>query len=296
LIQSPPGRYPRLRVTLQSAGPQTPSIRAIRVFYPRNSYLDLLPRVYRRDADSARFLEHFLALFEGVFTRIGNDYEAFSRALNLDAAQLDVINWLGCLVDLTFDPSWSLEKRRSLVGAAMDLYRRRGTVEGLARYIEIYTGIRPIIRESFLLRPTTPALLGSRGCILGCSFALRPAVPDTRPEEQLYYDYAHRFTVYLFLDDRCDRAVVEAVVDRIVEVNKPAHTGHGICSVFPEARVGLQATLGIDLVLGGRGPPHTQLGGKPQADAPATGVAALGVDSILGERRPQYQRPRLPEL
>jgi hypothetical protein len=90
LVFSPPGRWLRLRLTLGSDGSATPSVRAIRVFYSRVSYLDLLPRVFRRDPQSAWFLEHFLALFEHVFTGIENRYELFTRQLNPDAAPLDV--------------------------------------------------------------------------------------------------------------------------------------------------------------------------------------------------------------
>ncbi|MEO8681351.1 MAG: phage tail protein, partial [Vicinamibacterales bacterium] len=131
LVFSPPGRYLRVRVTLGSDGEATPSLRAIRVFYPRASYLDLLPRVFRRDPESAFFLEHFLALFEHVFTGVEDRYERFTRELNPGAAPLDVLNWLGGLVDLCFDPSWPIERRRALVLAAMELFALRGTPRGL---------------------------------------------------------------------------------------------------------------------------------------------------------------------
>jgi phage tail-like protein len=293
LIQSPPGRFLRLRVTLYSDGRETPSLRAIKVLYPRVSYLELLPRIYRRDPDGSRFLERFLALFEWLFTDIENRYEDFSRELNPDAAPLDVINWLACLIDLSFDPSWSLARRRALVAAAMDLYRRRGTVAGIERYVEIYTGVRPLVQEAFLGRPGRVAFLGERGTILGCSLALTQSVADQTPQQTLFQKYAHRFTVLVYLADRCDEELVLPVVDRIVSVNKPAHTVHTIYPVYAETRVGIQSTVGLDFVIGGQEAPRTQLGGCP---APATGTGLLGVDSVLGERRPQYLRPLVGEL
>jgi phage tail-like protein len=293
LIQSPPGRYLRLRVTLRSDGRETPSLRSIKVLYPRVSYLDLLPRIYRRDPDGSRFLERFLALFERLFTDIENRYEDFSRELNPDAAPLDVINWLACLIDLSFDPSWSLVRRRALVAAAMDLYRRRGTIAGIERYVEIYTGIRPLVQEAFLRRPGRAAFLGSRGSILGCSLALTRPVADQTPEQTLFQQYAHRFTVLVYLADRCDEELLLPVVDRIVSVNKPAQTVHTIYPVYAETRVGIQSTVGLDFVVGGQEAPRTRLGGCP---APAAGTGVLGVDSILGERRPQYVRRWVGEL
>ena len=95
LVQSRPGRFLRLRVRLSGDGTATPRLCAIRVLYPRVSYLDLLPPLYRRDPEGERFLEHFLALFELIFTRVEDRYEEFSRELNPDAAPREVIDWLG---------------------------------------------------------------------------------------------------------------------------------------------------------------------------------------------------------
>ena len=290
LVFSPPGRWLRLRLTLGSDGSATPSVRAIRVFYSRVSYLDLLPRVFRRDPQSASFLEHFLALFEHVFTGIENRYELFTRQLNPDAAPLDVLNWLACLIDLSFDPSWPIERRRALVAAAMELYATRGTPGGLARYVEIYTGERPIILEAFLERPLQAPFLGLPGIFLGSTTHLAPPAKENAAEELFLSRWAHRFTVLVFLEDRCDEAVTLAVVDRIVRVNKPAHTVHALRAIRADAAVG-RSRVGIDLMLGAREAPATRLGGCIGEGVPGDAGSVLGGDSILGERRPAYARP-----
>ena len=100
----------------------------------------------------------------------------------------------------------------------------------------------------------------------------------------------------LYLADVCDADLVVPVVDRIVAVNRPAHTVYTIAPLYPEARVWLQATVGLDLVLGGREAPRTQLGGHPRPGAPGQGASVLGRDAVLGERRPQYVRPVIPSL
>ena len=295
LVQAAAGRFLRLRLVLGSDGSATPSVRAVRVFYPRVSYLDLLPRVFRRDAGSARFLEQFLGLFEHVFTGVEDRYEQFSRELNPDAAPLDVINWLGCLVDLAFDPSWPLARRRALVGAAMDLYRRRGTPAGLAQYIEIYTGVTPAILEGFLERPVTPPLVGVAGSVLGCTTQLARPNRFAGPEETLVRRFAHRFTVVVPTDDACDEHVLLPVIDFIVSANKPAHTIHALRPVRAESLVGV-ARVGLDLVAGTHTAPKTQLGGCPVPGAPPPPPSVLGQDSVLGNRRPGYLRPAGIEL
>ena len=280
LIQSAPGRYLRLRITLGSNGQATPSLRWLQVLYPRVSYLDALPRVYQSDPGAALFLQHYLALFERVLTGVEDRYVQFSRWLDPRAAPREIIDWLGLLVDLTFDPSWSLARRRALVGAAMQLYRTRGTIAGLQRYVEIYTGTAPVIREMYLERPDQPPLLGVGASILGSGFALSPPSTTTTPSAALIASYAHRFTVLVYPDDACDAETLLPVVDRIVSVNKPAHTVHNLVAVYPDARVGMQDTIGMDLVVGG-GVPVLPAGG------------GLGRDTVLRDARSPYGPPGL---
>jgi phage tail-like protein len=289
LIQSPPGRFLWLRATLRSDGTATPSLRAVRATYPRVSYLELLPGVFRRDPDAGLFAERFLALFERVFTGIEDSYVELTRQLDPAAAPREVIDWLAALIDLAFDPSWSLAKRRALVGEAMELYALRGTPRGIARYVEIYTGMRPVVIEGFLERPSCPAFLGGAAAILGCGMPLVECRSLGTPHDALYAAYAHRFRVYAYLDDPCDEQVVLPVIERIVEVNKPAHAVHEVCVVYPGAQLGITASVGIGLVVGGAGSPATRLGG---CDAPLAGDVAgvLGGDTVLGDRRSAHAR------
>jgi phage tail-like protein len=294
LVQSPPGRYLRLRVVLGSDGGATPTLRVLRVFHPRVSYLDMLPRVYRRDADSASFLEHFLALFEHIFTDVEDRYELFSRQLNPDAVPREIVDWLACLVDLVFDPSWPLARRRALLAEAISLYRTRGTPAGLARYIEIYTGVEPTILEGFLDRPRRAPFLG-QGALLGCTSNL--ATPGRRlsPDDALIARYAHRFAVLVYVDEECDEQVLLSAIDRIVTTNKPAHTVHVLYPIYADARVG-DTRVGLDLMVGTRTAGQLRLGGCPLPGAPSTPPSRLGGDAILGTLRPQYARPTALEL
>jgi phage tail-like protein len=283
LVQSPPGRYLRLRITLGADGQETPSLRFLKVLYPRISYLDLLPRIYQRDAESALFLQHYLALFEHVLTGIEDRYDAFSSQLDPAAAPAEVVDWLALLMDLSFDPSWPLPQRRALVGEAVALCRRRGTVAGLARFIEIYTGTAPLILEGFCCRPSQPAFLGVGRSFLGCSICLSPSSPTEAPEVSLPAAYAHRFTVLLYLCDECEAETVLPVVERIIAMNKPAHTVHTLVAVYPDARVGLQSTVGIDYVIGGGTAPHTRLLEPRHREVRPD---ALGINTVLGDGRP----------
>jgi phage tail-like protein len=295
LLFTPPGRYLRLRLKLRSDGTATPSVRAVRVFYPRVSYTDLLPRVFRRDADAASFLSHFLALFEHTLTRAEDRYERFSRDLNPATVPADAVDWLASLVDLAFDPSWSLARKRALLENIMELYRTRGTVRGIQRYIELYTGERPEILEGFLERPLQSPALGAQGMRLGATTLLSATSAQAAPETLLEHRFANRFTVFVYSTDECEDSVLLSVVDRIIATSRPAQAAYSLRLVRPEARVGT-ARVGLDVVLGARETPGTRLAGCPEPGALAKGRGVLGIDSVLGEARPGYPRPLVATL
>lgn len=297
LLFTPAGRYLRLRLTLNSnaAGTATPTIRAVKVFYPRVSYIDLLPRVYQRNPAAASFLTHFLALFEHVLTGVEDRYEGFSRDLDPASSPANAIDWLASLVDLAFDPSWSLARKRLLLENIIDLYRMRGTIAGIERYVEIYTGVRPLIVEGFLERQLALPSLGVQGSLLGSTTLLAATRAGATAEAAQSNAGAHTFTVYVYSSDACDDSVLLSVVDRIVATTRPAHTAYTLRLVEADARVGT-VRVGLDAVLGLRGPEGTQLGGCPEPGAPTQGTGVLGVDSVLGDVRPEYVRPTIPRL
>lgn len=140
-----------------------------------------------------------------------------------------------------------------------------------------------MVLESFLDRPGGPPLLGVPGTVLGCNLRLCPCEATSTPEATLYARHAHRFAVVVPLVAPCDAELMGAVVERIVAVNKPAHTEHSVEIAQAEARLGLQDRVGIDLVIGVESAPEFQLAGGP-----ASKSSVLGQDSVLGDRGSGY--------
>ncbi len=278
------GQYLWVRLTLvgrrdrpgDDVAVDSPRVRGLRVLFPRNSYLQSLPRMYsrrHREPPGATFLERVLALFEHRLTDYEQRYEDVSRLVNVDAAPEDWIEWLGSWFGLAFDPSWPVERKRLLLAEIASLYRRRGTPAALARFIEIYTGKAPALVEAFTRRPRGSQTLGRTvlGDVRAGEVAGDPAA------------YAHRFTAYVYIDSEDDRARMEPVVRKILAEQRPAHTAVDVHIVLPAARVGAQASVGLDFVVGGPDHPGAVLGldhapgraGDPRDFRPILGRATL---------------------
>lgn len=109
----------------------------------KSRYLDYLPAIYQEDP----FLGQFLLPFEEVLTGFEDLLSTIDRYFAPAVTDPDFLPWLATWIALVLDEEWDEAKRRRLIGEAVKLYRLRGTVQGLKRYLEIYAGLVPEIRE-----------------------------------------------------------------------------------------------------------------------------------------------------
>ncbi len=86
----------------------------------------------------------------------------------------------------------------------------------------------------------------------------------------LFADEAHLFTVLAPAASVRDPARRQALI-RTVEAEKPAHTDYHLCLPEARMRVGFQARIGIDSIIGGPPEPMSMAG------------THLGLDSVLGD-------------
>lgn len=140
LFQRATGRYAQLRLTLKGTGRSSPRIRALRAWYPRFSYLDhYLPDCYRENADSASFLDRFLANIEGFFTNVEDRIAAAQCLLDTACSPADTLDWLASWFEVALDPAWDEDKRRLFLRHAADFFEWRGTVPGLMMALRLVT-------------------------------------------------------------------------------------------------------------------------------------------------------------
>jgi phage tail-like protein len=257
-----------MRGMLRHAGDETavatPTIHSIGALTPRPGYLAMLPALYSRtdpdrDPTGGVFLERYLAMFEGRFTAMESAYEQVPALLNIESTNEEWLKFLSTWMGLVLDPSWDVVRRRQLLREVMDLYQRRGTREGLSRYLEIYTGRRPVILEGFQWRPAPSMVVGRMGH-LGCS-ALGSCGCD-------FASHAHRFEIRVFVDSTTEPDVAEAAVRSIIDSVKPAHTDYDLVMKLPESRVGSQSRVGIDMILSDRPVDLIRLAHEPTRKPP----------------------------
>jgi phage tail-like protein len=279
LVQSREGRYLWLKVELSGTGFGTPLLNALRVYYPRQSYLEYLPAIYATDPESHWFLERFLSLFQSEWDDIEHTLETFERYFDAAAVPAgDFLNALAAWLGLPLEGDWDPEQRRNLLLSVREVYPHRGTAAGLRGYLQAYlqnmTGLRPDdqgefplliegfrMRQYLLLRHPEQAAKGQMRRLwspqvtgrlqVGVTSRLGQArvVSTGDPSLDVFDEYAHRFSIYMpatWLRTADD----EQRLRRAIEREKPAHTIYDLHLVEARFRIGVQATVGLDTVLG----------------------------------------------
>ncbi|MBN1937901.1 MAG: hypothetical protein JW934_24820 [Anaerolineae bacterium] len=181
----------------------------------KGRYLQYLPSIYQSDDLMGRFL----MLFESFWSPIDRQIAQIPVYFDPKLTPPELLSWLASWLGLVLNENWSLERRRLLIQSAATLYRRRGTKWALERYLEIFTGVKPVIVEHMAHN----FRLGAEGK-LGLSIALgRENMP-------------HTFTVILSLspvvgaESEAENARLaqehRRLIETIIETEKPAHAAY----------------------------------------------------------------------
>ncbi len=182
------GRYLKMELVLHGTGQATPVIAAARVYEPRFSYVErYLPPIHRKpDADSAGeagedlgpaaphdFLSRYVTLFESLLTRIEDKVASAHLVSDPWGTPPEAIDWLANWIGVALDPGLPEDRRRlpenrrrRMLAATTAIYRRRGTLPGLAMALDAATGGEVargglVIVEDFRLRRTFATILGA---------------------------------------------------------------------------------------------------------------------------------------
>lgn len=263
-----PGRYLWFKLILSGSEQLSPVIKSITVFFPRASYLDYLPAVYREDPVSKGLLERFLAIFESIFFEIDFTIDHIDLFFETSGAPPEFLSWLGSWLAVSIEKDWPEDKKRLFIRKAVSLYKKRGTRGGLEESIELFTGKKPFIVENFQASKACKGTAARQCC------EKKTILP---PREQIFFPHeeatvkicpenkisgeggeiplintlykADRFGFSVFLTDPEMDTITQSRVRRIIEEQKPAHTGYELKVLEPRFYLDMHTYLEINTVV-----------------------------------------------
>lgn len=278
LVQSREGQFLAIMIRLQGDGYATPTIHAVRVYYPRSSYLKYLPALYSSDDRSRWFLERYLSLFQTEWEQLGKAIDTTTALFDPAAVPDRFLDYIASWLALPLEGRWNTAQKRAMLQAAPRFYPLRGTAAGLRLYLQVYLqnmtgntikqlGEYPVLVEGFrqrqrvMLRGEDGPRLDQQALLWGPAqvgrlqlgvFATEGEVrlvATENPERDLFTEYAHRFRVYV-PSVWIRTAKDEQMLRRAIQAEKPAQTAYDLCLVEPRIQVGIQSTVGINMIIG----------------------------------------------
>lgn len=181
-----------MRVQSQAAAPKAaPPARRTVEGRPASLYMRFLPDIYQEND----FLQRFLHIFEDIWEPLEQRQDYIFLYFDPRTCPLSFLPWLASWLDIPLNPHWPEARQRHLLIQAMELYSWRGTSYGLARLIEICTGLTTEIVE----KPNEPFV-----------FHIRISLSSATSGE----------------------AVDRAFIEELIQTHKPAHAGY-ILEVLP---------------------------------------------------------------
>jgi phage tail-like protein len=101
------------------------------------SMVEHLPSIYQEDDVSIRWLSALDQVLEPILASV----DCFPAYLDTNIAPDDFLSWLGTWVGVSVSDDWPRERRQTLVSQAVDLFAKRGTVDGMKRFLTLVVGM-----------------------------------------------------------------------------------------------------------------------------------------------------------
>lgn len=153
LLHELTGRYVWFRVELLPQGGESPRVGNLKLYLPRETWLEYLPEIYQADPTGKSFTERFLGIFQSLYSDLDENIRTVARYFDPDVVGGEYLEWLASWLDVEDGYLWPEEKLRALVKHGMELYRIRGTRRYVVEMVKLYTGQEPYVVEYSQVEP-----------------------------------------------------------------------------------------------------------------------------------------------
>ena len=145
------GRYLWILLEIFPQGNNQTVFSNIMIYLPSRSWLEYLPAIYQKSDLESGFLDRYLGVFQTLYEDLNLRIGKVANFFDVDFADGEFLQWLSEWLDIADSYIWPEEKLKRLLSRSMELYRERGTKKSIEDIVEIYTGAKPYVIETFQL-------------------------------------------------------------------------------------------------------------------------------------------------
>lgn len=206
-----------------------------------NKLLQYLPALYHEDKLTGRFLLAFEKILLGPLDDadvrqkgLEETIDALATFFDPERAPSEFLDWLSGWVALSLRADMDEQQQREFIANAVWLYGLRGTKQGLAEVVKIYTRLGVTITE-----PSMDAFQLADYSTVGVDTLLSGGPP-----------YFFHVFARLSTTEPAQIKKKKQVITAILDMEKPAHTNYVLDVSTPSLQTAVNSTVGVDTLLG----------------------------------------------
>src|SRR4051812_46738814 len=228
------------------AGDELPESGAVKVEVASRPWINFLPGIYQdADEENADFLQRFLLVSAHLTSGVEENLEFVHELFDPRITDAKWLPWLASWLAMPLLEGWDEEKRREIVQRTPELYRKRGTAQGLQLALRLFADVKAEIHEG---EWPYPGLVIGKSSTIGKDTVLSPPV-----------FISQCFTVELPDEKGAISRERLRTVQALVETEKPAHANYALVfqeteptyEAVPFLHVGKTGRIGVDARIGG---------------------------------------------
>lgn len=124
-------------------------IDSLKIELPQVTFMDYLPEYYRKNSERNSFLERFIGIFQSIYVDLEDEIDYTPTRFDVDLTNKDFLSWICEWLSVKDAAIWGEKRLRKLVKEAIKIYKMKGTKRAIAKIVQEYAGIEPIIVEQF---------------------------------------------------------------------------------------------------------------------------------------------------
>lgn len=198
------GRYLWICIEIINYERERASIKNIKIEFPRVSFVDYLPDVYKEGSDDNSFLARYLGIFQSIYVDLEDRIDNTPVQFDTEKTNKDFLNWIADWISIKNPSIWGEKKLRTLVKEAVSIYKMKGTKASVAKIVKEYAGVEPIIVEQFDIKKNE------------CYYIQKEQI------ENLFGDNGYVFTVILsdkYISDTEEYIEILRVIDDVIPID-----------------------------------------------------------------------------
>ena len=143
------GRYLWFCIEMINYSNQPIIIDSLKIEFPQVTFVDYLPEIYRKEEKDDSFLARFVGIFQSMYVDLEDKVDYVALNFDADRTTKDFLNWIASWLSIKDAAIWGEKRLRNLIKEAVKIYKMKGTKRAVAKIVEEYAGIDPIIVEQF---------------------------------------------------------------------------------------------------------------------------------------------------